>query len=617
MNLPKILILNDPCNELETFLRKEGLDISIVNDLGNLKDRLAKEQVGLILVSESGKIPLSSLYKILLDVSPDTKVIIYGKGSKGSKNLNPYWIYRSITWPSDNKFSVLEIVKNAILEYYLVKRERISIQKLLSYTNSYNNNISANILEKSIDNFNLLQIFRAFNIELSTCIDIKRAINITKKYIEKLFDMSFLCIVLKLNKDFLIFAFETNKYEFKHISILEKYIENLIIVNNILTGIFIKKEYIKEIYINNKRVFVDIKVKHDELLKLRINSKIIFPLIAGTENLGCISIGSEKQNIFDVNDIRKFSFIAYQLASVLLNIKLISQIRDISIKDALTNLYNRRYFDEILQHEYLRSKRYHLPLSLIMIDIDFFKFVNDTFGHLVGDKVLKKLANLIRNSVRQVDIVARFGGEEFAIILLNTSLEEAAHMAERLRGIVEKYSFDINSNNINITISAGISTLKEDTTSKDELVDHADKALLKAKANGRNKVYMYINEKEIKEVKTKGLRERRRFKRIATNFLLNYMPLTTRLKKPKKVLSRDISEEGICFIDVTDIQKGELLMLDFDITVNVDDNQLEDKHIKALAQVVWTKKENNKFIIGAKLITLNPEDRLLIRNLCK
>lgn len=303
---------------------------------------------------------------------------------------------------------------------------------------------------------------------------------------------------------------------------------------------------------------------------------------------------------------------AYQLANILLNIKLIAKIKDISIKDSLTGLYNRRYFDEILQHEYLRAKRYYFPLSLIMVDIDYFKSINDTFGHLIGDKVLKELAGLIKGSVRQVDIVARFGGEEFAIILLNTPLEEAASMAERLRSIVQKHEIELNGHRVNITVSAGISSLKKETTSKDELVEQADKALLKAKAKGRNKVYVYINKDEIKEVKTKGLRERRRYRRIPAELLINYVPLTIHHINPGEAISKDISEGGISFNDIQDIPKGEFLLIDFDVPVGIN----EKHHIRALAQIVWNKKKGKKVVMGAKLITLGPEDKAILRNLC-
>jgi len=247
-----------------------------------------------------------------------------------------------------------------------------------------------------------------------------------------------------------------------------------------------------------------------------------------------------------------------------------------------------------------------------MLDIDYFKSVNDTFGHLMGDQILKQLATLIKTSVRQVDIVARFGGEEFAIILLNTSLEEAAHMAERLRSIVEKHSMKINSNRINITVSGGVSTLRRDTVSKDILVDQADRALLKAKANGHNKIYMYIKENEIKEVKAKGLRERRRFKRIPIELSLTYIPLTVHSIREGEATSKDISEEGISFKNSQEIPRGEFVLLDFEIPIGD-----EKKKIKALAQIVWSKKEADRAIIGARLITLNPEDRNIIRQLVR
>jgi diguanylate cyclase (GGDEF)-like protein len=156
--------------------------------------------------------------------------------------------------------------------------------------------------------------------------------------------------------------------------------------------------------------------------------------------------------------------------------------------DGLTGLINRRAFfsdgEQLLQ----QAKRYNHPLSLIMLDVDDFKKVNDTFGHAAGDDVLVSLANIIKNHVRGVDVVGRLGGEEFAIILPETILSDAVELAERLRIGIEKTSVSSGKSDVSITSSFGLSALAQDKMSLEELIKKADEYLYQAKRNGRNRV---------------------------------------------------------------------------------------------------------------------------------
>jgi len=166
-------------------------------------------------------------------------------------------------------------------------------------------------------------------------------------------------------------------------------------------------------------------------------------------------------------------------------------LRGMAFKDGLTGLYNHRYFQEQLEKELSRAERYNHTLSLIMIDIDHFKNINDTYGHPNGDIVLKSVAQLLSGSVRQADIVARYGGEEFAIILPETDLKGAVVLSERLRRSVQDMEVHLNNNQtIHITISMGISVYEpsKGRKKKSELIDSADRALYKSKASGRNRI---------------------------------------------------------------------------------------------------------------------------------
>ncbi len=156
-------------------------------------------------------------------------------------------------------------------------------------------------------------------------------------------------------------------------------------------------------------------------------------------------------------------------------------------RDGLTSLYNHKWFHEVLQQEIQRAVRYHSPLSIIFADIDDFKTINDGYGHLAGDKVLKILANILRTDIRETDYIARYGGEEFAIICTETPLEGALVIGQRLLSTVSSHSFVHENGTIRLTISIGVaSTDPGEPISPKQLIDRADKALYNAKENGKN-----------------------------------------------------------------------------------------------------------------------------------
>ena len=183
---------------------------------------------------------------------------------------------------------------------------------------------------------------------------------------------------------------------------------------------------------------------------------------------------------FDIPDDNKFEVIRK------INF-MYTQTKQLSITDALTNLYNRRYFETTFKREFARAKRYNSDLSLAVIDIDFFKQINDTYGHLCGDYVLRELSWIMVDNFRQTDMVFRYGGEEFVILLTETPFDTASIPVERLRKAVESTRFKFKGTELNVTISAGISSSK-DVNDISEMFENADKALYMAKEEGRNRV---------------------------------------------------------------------------------------------------------------------------------
>jgi len=162
-------------------------------------------------------------------------------------------------------------------------------------------------------------------------------------------------------------------------------------------------------------------------------------------------------------------------------------LRALAITDGLTGLANHRHFQDRLAEEFRRTRRYDLPLSLILLDVDYFKKYNDAFGHPAGDVVLKRVADLLKCAARETDIVARYGGEEFTVILPETDSIGASVLAERIRESIAEAVWDKRE----ITVSVGVVSVRLTSENGAELVEQADQALYTSKSNGRNRVSVY------------------------------------------------------------------------------------------------------------------------------
>ena len=217
-----------------------------------------------------------------------------------------------------------------------------------------------------------------------------------------------------------------------------------------------------------------------------LKSLKVFPLLTGNRILGTLVAGARKKAVFGSDELRMLEVIAIQVAQAVLRAQLYEQMQRMATTDGLTSLTNHRIFQVRLNNALATARRYTQKLSLVLVDIDYFKAVNDTYGHPIGDQVLKGVAQILRTTARDTDIVARYGGEEFAIIMPETDINGAFTIAERIRHAVMNEMFHTEQGPIKVTLSLGISNYPDWGQDRHLLIDLADQCLYFAKRHGRN-----------------------------------------------------------------------------------------------------------------------------------
>lgn len=220
---------------------------------------------------------------------------------------------------------------------------------------------------------------------------------------------------------------------------------------------------------------------------------IIVPLIVEKKVTGVIKMAREAEPLmpFTPDDLHKLSILCAQTSVILRRARLYAEVERLSIMDGLTGLYVHRYFQERLVSESERAQRHNEPFFLIMADIDYFKRYNDEYGHLAGDELLRRVSAALKEGVRDTDIVSRYGGEEFTIILIHRTKEEVMKAAEEIRKKVASIKMELEEGSTGVTISIGVAGFPEDAAVADKLLNCADEALYKAKGGGRNRVVAY------------------------------------------------------------------------------------------------------------------------------
>ncbi|QGY39287.1 diguanylate cyclase [Pseudodesulfovibrio cashew] len=216
---------------------------------------------------------------------------------------------------------------------------------------------------------------------------------------------------------------------------------------------------------------------------------VTMPLSAGQDTFGCLMLLCESSYRLGKDQVETFRSAITHLGLALRNGMTFKEVKLRADRDGLTRIYNRHSFEERLIYEIKRRRRYNHDLSLLMVDLDHFKQVNDTYGHKAGDMVLRKVGEILTTTFRTTDLPARYGGEEFVVLLPHTAERDAWTLAERVREAIQTCSFHFDGHDFTVTASIGVASVEGGALSKDEdLILKADKALYEAKHNGRNMV---------------------------------------------------------------------------------------------------------------------------------
>ena len=421
----------------------------------------------------------SGITVVLEEFLPSVSIYIYDSTSESLREFTKSWISIDEIYSKDKAkkiYSIFEKLQNEKLisddekHYYGLYRGQ-KVVGILEFAGKLDKsameflNVASFLISLKIQNIILSD-------RMQKNIDFHDAMKNIAKIIETQYETSYIIPIIgemidKFVADHLIYIFLKNKLIWPSACNDEKIFELIKCLNN-------KSEYI-----------------------LTPDKKIgIFPLISEGKLLGSI-VTKSTDNILSAKEISYLEQLTNQTATTISRANIYAEILKHATLDALTGFNNRRQLEERIKQEVSSAKRQKRNLCAIMTDVDFFKSANDTYGHAVGDLVLKTIARVIKMQLRDYDIAGRYGGEEFSIILPYPKLPEAQMVAERLRKAVEKTKIDISKvnsdvteKNIGVTISLGVAEYSPDDD-ENTLLQKADKALYKAKENGRNRVEIY------------------------------------------------------------------------------------------------------------------------------
>jgi len=243
--------------------------------------------------------------------------------------------------------------------------------------------------------------------------------------------------------------------------------------------------------------FTHVKIEGYEFVHLGsedhiTHSMLFVPMVRGTQVTGILSVQAKLPDMFTAYHQTLLELIAPYAASALENAWLFTKLETLAITDELSGVYNRHHFNHALKQEFERSVRYRRPLAIIVVDIDNFKIINDRYGHICGDEVIRQYGKILKDNVRSTDILARFGGDEFAIIMPETNAQQALIVTRKIEELCNQRKFLLDQDEINVTISIGLAQLDHEKDMKPEdLIHNADNAMYQAKSQGKHQTVVY------------------------------------------------------------------------------------------------------------------------------
>lgn len=241
---------------------------------------------------------------------------------------------------------------------------------------------------------------------------------------------------------------------------------------------------------------------HEADIYHETRSRLGIPLISFGQTFGVLVLHSDAPGAFQSTDVPPLESVADICATAIQNANYVERVKQLAYRDGLTGIFNRRFFELRMSEELERAKRYSAGMAIIMVDIDRFKNLNDEFGHMLGDEVLRQVSSILHDQLRKFDVVCRYGGEEFAVLLSQTNPQHAVGVAQKLRGLVENWQFPGLPRSV--TISAGVATYPENGIERDGLMKAADASLYAAKQAGRNRVMLAPGENKEAGKEKKG-----------------------------------------------------------------------------------------------------------------
>lgn len=469
-------------------------------------DFLSQVSIGLTQNSEPEDImfALSNSFRSIVKLE-DLNIFLYDENTQKLRDYTKSWIVIDETHDKKYTDKLYKVVKESKYDDFLINDNSINIKDfwdINKYISTRKNTILFPLMKGNTP-YGLIELVINLTISDILTIDFFKALIIAAYQVSLKIQNKVLADKMQANIDFYdsmknIAKIIETQYDLNYIIPLIGELIDKFISDHLIYIFLNKKNKFNLVWPSacndNKILEMVNNIGEDTQYILANDNKIgLFPLVAADSSiLGCIVAHSHidklnQREIDYIDQLTKQSSITIQRANMY------AEVLQHATLDALTGLNNRRQFEVRLKQEVATAKRQQRPLCAIMLDIDFFKKVNDNYGHAVGDEVLKNVSEIIKESLRESDIPSRYGGEEFAILLPDTRLEEAGSVAQRLRSNVEAKHVDLSCvkdakiSEIQVTISVGVYEYKEGDEPQ-QLYTKADKALYFAKEHGRNKV---------------------------------------------------------------------------------------------------------------------------------